>query len=250
MNQPSRFAEIPVNRSDRWALLCDVTAQWYPPIESQDGVSLDELDAAETRMSMSLPAALREWYALSGWRQDIWSSQDNLLLPNEFRVNSEHIVFLTENQEVVEWGISIADHQMEDPPVYVTSVDDSNVWFKENESISEFALQMFAFGLKWSKKVRWWANAHVTFNVLECILSHYPRLAFAEWHWPAPTRFYGYRDIIIEVDGEHANNDTWIYVVTRTESAVQAFKSVAEPLNIEWNACSDDWPPGWVNAVL
>ena len=233
VNLPSPLATIPIARSERWALLRDVVEQWYSPVSSADGVSLGELDSAKLRLGVSLPAAIREWYALVGRRNDIWSRQDHLLQPEEFRINDDHLVFMIENQNVVEWGIHIDDLAIDDPPIYVTSVDEPNIWLKENDSVSEFALQMFAYCLKWLEKGRWWANAYVTPDVLDCISVHYPRLPFAEWHWPTSTRFYGLRDIIAEVEAESDDDHAWLYIVMRTAAAAHSFKHVVGSLNIE-----------------
>jgi len=239
---------IPNARSARWALLRDVAAQWYPPIETDDGVPSADLDSAESRLGISFPSALREWYTLAGHRKDIWSRQDHLLPPGEFRINDDHVVFLIENQDMVEWGIRADEIGLDDPPVYLSLADDPKVWIRENDSVSEFALQMFAYCLKWSNKSRWWANAYVAPDVLKCVASNYPHLPFAEWHWPAPTRFYGLRDIIAEVEAEPDDDHAWLYIVTRTVAAAATFKDVVAGLNIEWNAWSDDWPPGWVTS--
>lgn len=249
MNVPSPLATIPNARSARWMLLRDVAAQWYPPISTDDGVPSADLDSAESRLDVSFPVALREWYTLAGRRTDIWSRQDRFLSPDEFRINGDHVIFLIENQDVVEWGIRADDLGLDDPPVYSSSVDDPKVWLRENDSISEFALQMFAYCLKWSNKNRWWANAYVASDILECVAADYPRLPFAEWHWPAPTRFYGIRDTIVEVEAEPDHDHAWLYVVTRTATATESFKDIAGGLNIEWNSWSDDWPPGWVTAT-
>jgi hypothetical protein len=217
MSVTSLLAEIPNDRSDRWSLLRDVIAQWYAPLQACDGVVPDE--------GMVLPTALREWYVLAGARKDIWSRQDHFLRPNETHRNAEFHVFMVENQSVVEWGIRSVDMTANDPPVFVSSVDDPKVWLKENDTVSEFALEMFAYCLKWSDKCRWWANALVGPNVLDLVASRYPRFPFPEWHWPAPTRFYGLRDIIVEVEAERGHGGGWLYVVTRTAAAAESFKT-------------------------
>ena len=247
-NHPSPLATIPARRSDRWQLLREVVVQWYPPSEAGDGVAQSELESAQSRLDHLIPAALREWYLLCGRRHDIWSRQDHLLPPGEIEIRGGYLVFLIENQNVVEWGVRIDELGLVDPPVYVSSVDTESSWLKENDSVSEFALQMFVYCLKWSNKCRWWANAYVGRDVLACLAANFPRLPLAEWHWPAPTRFYGYRDIIGEVEAELDDDHAWLYVVTRTTSAAKALKRVTGPLNIEWNSWSEDWPPGWVSA--
>jgi hypothetical protein len=249
MVAPSPLEAIPTGRAERWTLLREVIAQWYPPLQAHDGISETQLKCAESRLGITLPTALREWYSLAGARKDIWSRQDHLLHPDEFRKNGEVLVFMMEHQNVVEWGIRSVDLTVEDPPVYVSSVDNPKVWLKENDTVSEFALQMFAYCLKWSNKCRWWANAYVGRNLVECVASRYPRLPFPEWHWPARTRFYGLRDIIAEVEARPAHDGAWLYVVTRTAAAAQSFKNLLGPLGIEWNSWSEEWPPGWVSAA-
>lgn len=248
MSQTSPLAAIPASRSDRWSLLQEVASHWYPPLQTADGVPLDELESANRRLGRSLPAALREWYLLAGRRADIWSRQDHVLSPNEFRIQGDHLVFIVENQDVVEWGFRRDEIASDDPPVYVSSVDDRDVWLKENDSLSLFALQWFAYCLKWSNECRWWANACVEADVVAGIVASYPRLPLVVRHWPGPSRFYGHRDIIVEVQGNGDDEHPWLYAVTRTASAAESFKGLMRRFRIEWNAWSDDWPPGWVSA--
>jgi hypothetical protein len=66
MHQPSLLAAIPDIRSDRWRLLCDILAAWYRTITKLDGISEAELNAAEQRLGIKIPSALREWYMLAG----------------------------------------------------------------------------------------------------------------------------------------------------------------------------------------
>lgn len=240
MNQPSPLAAIPDDRSDRWALLRETASQWYPPLQSTDGAAPGELDSAEGRLGLLLPVALREWYLLAGRRDDIWSRQDHVLSPNEFRIKGDHLVLIIENQDVVEWGIRRDEIGSDDPPVYVSSVDDPNVWLKENDSLSLFALQWFAYCLKWSNKCRWWANAYVSPDILTRLADNYPRLPLIVRHWPGPTWFHGCRDLIAQFDPEVGSDGAWLHVVTRTESAAELFKKAMGPLKIEWNASSDD----------
>ena len=248
MNLPSPLAAIPASRSDRWSVLREVAAQWYPPLQPADGVPFGELEIAERRLGHSLPAALREWYSLAGRRTDIWSRQDHVLSPVDFRINGDHLVFVVENQGVVEWGIRRDEMGGDDPPVYVSSVDDPNVWLKENDSLSAFVLQWFAYCLKWSNQCRWWANAYVSQEVLTRLGDNYPRLPLIVRHWPGPTQFHGCRDLVAQFDPVVGMDHTWLYVVTRTASAAELFKQVMGPLKIEWNASSEDWPPGWLSA--
>ena len=238
MNELSPLATIPDDRSVRWMLLQDLINQWYPALKASDGVSADDLDDAEMRLGVTMPRAFCEWYGIAGLRTDIWSQQDRLLLPSEFKLVGNYMSFMVENQHVVEWAICIDDGGLDDPPVYVSSADTPNLWHRATNTVSEFALQLLVSCLKWSDTCRWWANGYAPVNTLDQLASHYPRLPLAEWHWPLPTRFYGLRDIIAEVQLEEEG--VWLYVVAHTAEAAKTCKQLLG-LNIAWHSQSDDW---------
>lgn len=238
MNEPSPLVTIPDDRSERWTLLQDMINQWYPALEAADGVSADDLDAAETRLGVTMPRAFREWYGIAGMRTDIWSQQDRLLHPVHFNLVGNYMSFMVENQHVVEWAICVDDLVSDDPPVYVSSAETPNLWHRANDTVSEFALQMLVSCLKWSDTCRWWANGYAPVDTLDQLASLYPHLPLAEWRWPAPTRFYGLRDIIAEVQLD--NDGVWLYVAARTVHSAKACKQLLGS-DIEWHSQSDDW---------
>ncbi|MGH3243257.1 MAG: hypothetical protein ACRDNL_22960 [Spirillospora sp.] len=81
--------------------------------------ALSDRTAAEQRLGLRLPAALREAYALFGRRRDLHSNHDQLLSPDEFSVDDrkEALVFREENQGAAFWGVLLADLGKPDPPV-------------------------------------------------------------------------------------------------------------------------------------
>jgi len=52
---------IPEGRNDRWNLASTFIDHWIRPMGESDRVSCDRLDAAEQRLGLRLPIALREW---------------------------------------------------------------------------------------------------------------------------------------------------------------------------------------------
>ncbi|MCP5119835.1 MAG: SMI1/KNR4 family protein, partial [bacterium] len=236
MNAPSPFIAIPAQRAERWEILRAAVGQWYEPLGPEHGVSQAELDEAEARLGAPLPRALREWYALAGARDDIWSRQDHLLLPRAVQISDGYLVFLIENQSVVDWGIREAACGLEDPPVFVSSADDSGQWIQENPSVSEFALQFLASCVKWSSS-RWWATGWVGREVVAAIKSEYPRLSFPTWHWPGEADYFGYRDIIAETVTDAPG--AWLTVTTRTAVAAAELQQLLRPHDVEWNAWSE-----------
>ena len=153
MFDAQKFAARLAERKDRWSLLTDFVAEWYSPLQEDDGYSVKELDAAEQRLGLNLPLALREWYRLMGRRKDIVAMQNSLAAPEELEIMEENgvLVFYCENQQVVKWGIQESALALADPPVWL---DDSGLHttrqepVQENNTLSEFALQMVVLETK------------------------------------------------------------------------------------------------------
>ena len=109
------------NRAGAWRFLASFAADWRAPLHPGDGYDSTVLDAAEYRLGLRLPAALREAYMLLGRRDDLCRNQDRLLQPDELHVYDGALVYHAENQGVAHWGILLDDIVTEDPPAVVRS---------------------------------------------------------------------------------------------------------------------------------
>ncbi len=79
-------------------------------------------------------------------------------------------MFYVENQSVVQWGVKLEPGCPEDPPVVVADENGKpEEWITENETTSEFAIQMFLFSIKWSEKNPGWASGSLTPPALDVI---------------------------------------------------------------------------------
>ncbi|NWF30706.1 SMI1/KNR4 family protein [Streptomyces sp. PKU-EA00015] len=108
------------DRRAAWEFVRGFAADWSAePLGAGDGWSEAELAAAEERLGLRLPAALREAYALLGRRTDLTGNHDTLRSPAELYVDEagEALVFRDENQGAARWGILLTDLAQEDPPV-------------------------------------------------------------------------------------------------------------------------------------
>ncbi|WP_394616754.1 hypothetical protein JNUCC0626_45210 [Lentzea sp. JNUCC 0626] len=103
-------------RSAAWRFIEGFAAEWAEPIEARDGWNHADLNAAEERLGVRLPDAVRDAYALFGKRPDLTSNQDWLLTPAELRLDHDVLVFRDENQSVASWGAAL---DAEDPTVVV-----------------------------------------------------------------------------------------------------------------------------------
>ncbi|MFE3525326.1 SMI1/KNR4 family protein [Streptomyces sp. NPDC059161] len=96
-------------------------AHWATPLGEGDGWDEAELVAAEERLGLRLPVALREAYKLLGRRGDLTSNRDVLLAPAELYVDAsrEGLVFRHENRGAASWGVLLTDLPKEDPAVFI-----------------------------------------------------------------------------------------------------------------------------------
>lgn len=106
---------------DAWEFIRGFVANWSEALGDDDGWSEADLVAAEERLGIRLPLALREAYVLFGRRRDLTSNHDDLLSPSELYVDEakEALVFRHENQGAASWGILLDTLVDEDPAVFI-----------------------------------------------------------------------------------------------------------------------------------
>ncbi|MCF3103221.1 SMI1/KNR4 family protein [Streptomyces roseoverticillatus] len=111
------------SRGGAWDFIRGFAAHWVSPLRDGDGWPEAEVAAAEERLGVRLPAALREAYVLFGRRPDLTSNHDVLLSPAELYVDDdkEALVFRHENQGAASWGILLDSLQDDDPAVLIRS---------------------------------------------------------------------------------------------------------------------------------
>ncbi|MFD6953388.1 hypothetical protein A6A08_26050 [Nocardiopsis sp. TSRI0078] len=125
MTAPFDFAPILArglkSRDGAWDFIRAYATHWVDGLDGSDGWGEADLDAAEDRLGLRLPAALREAYRLFARRTDLTSNHDRLLAPAELHVDTagEALVFRHENQGAASWGILLRTLQEEDPAVLV-----------------------------------------------------------------------------------------------------------------------------------
>ena len=220
-------------RQDRWSLLQDFIAEWHSPLKPNDGYSAAELDAAEQRLGLKLPAALQEWYGLAGKRKDVTAVQNFLRSPNHLFTRledgGEALYFYTENQAVVNWGILASDLGQDDPPVYLDETGTA-----ENHTLSEFITQMVVLETACFGGICG-GNGPANPEALEAVRRHFRPLGFPEWHWPVDaSRLYGGDDILIEAEASE-DGYQWIWLGARSQTALQ---DAAQRFSIDWE-CLD-----------
>ncbi|MFJ5231092.1 SMI1/KNR4 family protein [Kitasatospora sp. NPDC088391] len=111
----ARLSEALHDRAEAWRFVADFAAHWRQPLQPGDGWSAAEVEAAERRLGLVLPTALREAHLLLGHRTDLTSNHDRLLGPDELAVVDGALVYRVENQGAASWGVLLEDLDRDDP---------------------------------------------------------------------------------------------------------------------------------------
>jgi len=218
-----------VDRRHAWEFVQEVTAAFGKPLAAGDGIDEDRLRAAEIRLDLALPAALREAYALFGQRRDLTSTQDRLLLPEQLAIGGADgvLVFRVENQSCAAWGVRGSELGQDDPPVVLEA---GHGWVPYADRLSTALVEM-------ALSESLFADEHNTDNRDLDDLTHaalgrefalLPLPAFPFWAAPGgpPLRWFAGPDVLLRDDG-----GSWLWVCARTAAALEA---VRERLPGDW----------------
>jgi hypothetical protein len=210
------------SRADAWQFIRDFAAEWATPVTDEDGSTQAELDDAEARMGVRLPAAVREAYLLLGRRKDLTSVNGTLWHPDQLDYDQENevLVFRAAHQGVAFFGVSLTD-QDDDPPVlyYATLMD------RESEAWEPF---LDRFSVACVDMVLWEAveagplsdgRAHKP-DEIASLTQGLTRLAFPDYRPDFDTAiWYASDDLILrDIDSD------WLAVCARTKPALDRFK--------------------------
>ena len=150
--------------NDPWALMYDVQVEWDVPRSGAKVYSIEEIEAAESRLGFSLPKTLRDWYQLA-WNPWFLTTLTCTVheqpqprksrFANGLRVFPKDagenglVVFIADYQCCWECGFRVRDAHLDDPPVCIgrTFDDDYNEtpldeWEQHGDSLTSFMLQL------------------------------------------------------------------------------------------------------------
>lgn len=123
----------------------EIFATFGYPLTAGKGVPTAVLEAAERRLGVRVPAALRDYYAVAGRERRFNTSLNRLLPPSRWEVDRKRLIFMDENQYVVRWGVSIRNPDSEDPPVSQAIPDEELIWQPEHRRCSVFLAVMLHY---------------------------------------------------------------------------------------------------------
>jgi hypothetical protein len=125
------------------------------PWTSADGLSEKDVKKAESRLGVTLPAALRTFYLSVGAVSELCCIHNTIFPPNDLSFEEGYLMFMDENQSVVSWGIKKKDLKMSDPEAWQRN-NSSEDWYSEEKSFLELLTSMF----EWYKQLGVWAPSN------------------------------------------------------------------------------------------
>ncbi|WP_404868627.1 SMI1/KNR4 family protein [Kitasatospora griseola] len=218
--------DLPAALADRaaaWRLIADIAAFWGTPLLPDGGCTDAELDAAEARLGLELPAALREAYRLIGNRPDLTGNQDTLLPPDRFYVDQDCLVYRVENQSCAYWGIPLAALDRADPPTVAWPDVAPSVQLEITPWTASFSTECLAVVLT---EPLFDEDAYVDSGQLDLAglvdWVELPRLCEAG----IDSRFFARPDALLVMQG-----DSWVAIRATNEEALEA---LCERLEASW----------------
>ena len=209
------------DRVAAWAFIRDFAAEWVSPLAADDGCDEAELDAAETRLGVRLPAAVREAYRLFGRREDLTCNQDRLLPPEKLVVAQGLLVFREENQWVAHWGVPVEDLDQDDPRVVMTvdladpNADPKSPWF---DRFSVACVEMvMSESLVVPEELS--DSLELAEGDVDLLERWCTRLPLPNYPHGAETRWYTAPDLLLRNDSE-----SWLWVRARTPEALEEMR--------------------------
>lgn len=209
------------DRYTAWRFIEGFAAAWAEPLEPQDGWNRHDLAAAEDRLGVAIPEALKEALALFGKRPDLTSNQDRLLMPSELRVDNDVLVFRDENQWVAAWGAALGG---DDPPTLIKldlAHKSDERWEPWMPRLSQTCVEMvlsealFRDGAETADR----ETSEADVSLLE---THFTRLPLHG----IDTRWFATDDVIIRED-----TGDWLWARARTP---QALETLLKELPGDW----------------
>ena len=115
------------------------------PLSKRTAMPSKALTAAEKRLRIRIPAAIRDYYLVAGRERRFNICHNRLLPPNQWTVDKQRLVFMEENQSVVLWGVSTRNPEANDPAISQAINDESLAWNPEHRRCSQFLAVMLHY---------------------------------------------------------------------------------------------------------
>jgi hypothetical protein len=114
------------------------------PLQLTDRIDVGHIARSEQRLGIVFPIIVSDFYAAAGAAPEL-QTHNRLRQPGALKVEDGYLVFMEENQNIVDWGLRLPLARTGDPEVWQRVNDDPPAWYAEEMSFSEFIVRNFAF---------------------------------------------------------------------------------------------------------
>lgn len=113
-------------------------------LSSSDRATETEIQAAERRLGVKIPHALRQYYLTAGHEQSLNKAFNRLISLDDLEVHHGKFPFMSENQWAVVWAVDMGQESALNPLVYQGPVvkGEAKQWFQECDHCSAFLIFM------------------------------------------------------------------------------------------------------------
>ena len=108
-----------------------------------DGLPAVDVDEAQQRLSVRIPASLAYYYRRAGRCAALNALHHQLYAPSELVVEGGYLLFMDENQSVVSWGFPTSECHQNDPTVWQRNNTPPRAWYSEDKPFTGFLISMF-----------------------------------------------------------------------------------------------------------
>ncbi|GAA5020838.1 SMI1/KNR4 family protein [Kitasatospora paranensis] len=198
------------DRAAAWWFVQDFARHWVQPLADGDGWDETDLAAAEERLGLRLPAALREAYTLFGRRPDLTCNHDVLHAPADLHLDGagEALVIRHENQGACVWGIPLAELHRPDPAVAIRpdlADKQAERWEPWLDRLSVALVELVLSESLHAPEGRCAFLDALDEDGLAALERHYDGLPFPDYPLAGPpddtSRWYAGDEVVLRVDG-------------------------------------------------
>ncbi len=199
----------------------------------RDGTPAASIAAAEKKLGLQLPAALRDYYLVAGRERSLNQAYNHLCAPGDWETHAGKVIFMAENQCAVVWGVAAGTKPVDDPAVYQGPITDGapSAWFLEQRKCSAFMVFMLHLQAAFGGGMPWTASGPAQKNLVATLDK--------DWHFAGEVngmRAYSRsRQAVCFLKWQAflAKGETWrVFAGACDQDGLQA---IATALNLQWD---------------
>ena len=208
-----------------------IVATGFAGRSAEGEISTGQIDAAEKRLGLSLPEALKDYYLVAGGYRDLMDRDFHLLSPEKLRLEGDYLVFCEEHQGTAVWGIHRNNLLTLPNPRVEGKASNAQKWFSESSKLSAFLLALGAWQALLSQEEK--ARCELPEKQLKKIDPLFDYIGERSLRLGGHRVGLIYRDASRPLIASYLFNSEMLYVGTPQEGLIEHIEELAG-LDFEW----------------